>query len=259
MITVKQFNDVKRMIAAYWSTLELGEVKSEFARKGLLTQNTKLAKGSNYNMGLELLPSVLAPHFNACPGAGACRYSCLAFSGAGNVIRGPKMLASGELNDMIKFKARKSFLYLNDQSFFEAILRVELQRHSLIAGLEGKTFGARLNTTSDVDWKEFTESMPEIRFYDYTKVWDRGGSTNYHLTYSASELTADTAIKAKLRAGHNVAVVFPSERPATHLGYPVINGDTDDDRYDDPRGVIVGLSLKVTIGGGGKTSPLVRG
>jgi hypothetical protein len=169
------------------------------------------------------------------------------------------MLADSELNDMLKFKARKTFLYLNDQSFFEAILRVELQRHSLIAGLEGKTFGARLNTTSDIDWSAFTSGMPEIRFYDYTKVWDRVSTPNYHLTFSASELTPDVAVKAKLRTGASVAVVFPGALPAEHLGFPVINGDLSDDRYDDPPGVVVGLSLKVTIGGGGKNSPLIRG
>jgi hypothetical protein len=48
-----------------------------------------------------------------------------------------------------------------------------------------------------------------------------------------------------LKHGVNVAVVFPSaDFPATWQGYQVIDGDVNDLRFRDPRGVIVGLKAK---------------
>ena len=45
--------------------------------------------------------------------------------------------------------------------------------------------------------------------------------------------------------GVNLAVVFRNkELPETFLGRPVINGDKDDLRFLDPKGVIVGLYAK---------------
>jgi hypothetical protein len=40
-------------------------------------------------------------------------------------------------------------------------------------------------------------------------------------------------------------VPFYRERPATFLGYPVIDGDANDLRFLDPKGVIVALKFKV--------------
>ena len=45
--------------------------------------------------------------------------------------------------------------------------------------------------------------------------------------------------------GMNVAVVFAgSTLPDMWNGYTVINGDTDDLRFLDPKGVVVGLKAK---------------
>jgi hypothetical protein len=41
-----------------------------------------------------------------------------------------------------------------------------------------------------------------------------------------------------------MAVVFRGELPETFRGLPVIDGDKDDLRFLDPKGVVVGLKAK---------------
>ena len=254
MLTPKQFNQVKKLVAAYTKTLNLDEVRDEFLKKGIMNQNAKLVKGSNYNVGLEILPSVLAPGLNACPGAGECKYSCLVFAGVGNMLHGKKMVNDAILTPVLKSRARKTFLLQNDRDFTEKLLTLEINKHSEIAALGGATFGARLNVLSDLDWRQFTNNMSHINFYDYTKVWSRESTDNYKLTFSASELTSDEDIIKKLSAGENVAVVFQGKLPETYLGFPVLDGDISDDRYNDEAGTVIGLKVKATIDGNKKSS-----
>jgi hypothetical protein len=70
---------------------------------------------------------------------------------------------------------------------------------------------------------------------------------NYRLTFSRSEKNEDIA-DCFIKRGGNVAVVFSTKKkdalPETYLGAPVIDGDTHDLRFLDPRGVVVGLRAK---------------
>jgi len=70
---------------------------------------------------------------------------------------------------------------------------------------------------------------------------------NYTLTFSRSEEN-DAESLAILSLGGNVAVVFDTPKdqalPTEWHGYPVINGDENDVRFEDPRGVVVGLRAK---------------
>lgn len=257
MINPKEYQIIKQMIASYWSTLDLKTIKMEYVKASLLSQNMKLAKGESLQYGLELLPATLSPVGNFCPGAGDCKFSCLAFSGKGNIVKGPKIINGTELSLGLKAKARRSFLYVNDRAFFELLLKSEIDRYSMLAGFSGQNVGFRLNVTSDLDWYEFIATMPTIQFYDYTKVWDRAATKNYQLTYSASELTSDDAIIQKLKDGHNVAIVF-NKIPDTYLGHVVVSGDNDDARYLDKSGIIIGLILKVTVGGKGNSAKFIR-
>ena len=86
--------------------------------------------------------------------------------------------------------------------------------------------------------------FPDIQFYDYSKVLARLGRTpvNYYLTFSRSETNEPQARQALTR-GFNVAVPF-RDPPASFLGHPVIDGDTHDYRFLDPRPVVVGLKPK---------------
>jgi hypothetical protein len=67
--------------------------------------------------------------------------------------------------------------------------------------------------------------------------------SNYRLTFSRSE-TNETQCLEVLSRGGNVAVVFRNELPTHWKGFPVINGDENDLRFLDPKGVVVGLKAK---------------
>lgn len=248
-MNIKEFNLIHKKVKEYMATLNLDEVKKEFVEKGLLTVNKKLQKGDLANFGLEMLPSVLSGK-NLCPGAGKCKLTCLAFSGVGNILKGKKLLGGGDLTAPLKSKARKTFLYLNDYETFALMLKSEIQHKHLTSTIAGKKVYFRLNVTTDIDWTEITNELKNISFYDYTKLWNRKSTENYHLTFSASELTSEQMIENKVNQGENVAVVFNSNKlPNKFLNFEVIDGDIDDGRYNDPKGVIVGLVLKSIIGG----------
>jgi hypothetical protein len=67
---------------------------------------------------------------------------------------------------------------------------------------------------------------------------------NYKVTYSRSEKSTDVELISLLNEGVNVAVVFKKDLPFKYLGFPVINGDATDLRYNDAKGCIVGLKAK---------------
>jgi hypothetical protein len=66
---------------------------------------------------------------------------------------------------------------------------------------------------------------------------------NYTLTFSAADGN-DDHVNTAIAKGMNVATVFRKELPSTYIGLNVINGDSDDLRFLDPKGVIVGLTAK---------------
>jgi hypothetical protein len=110
----------------------------------------------------------------------------------------------------------------------------------------------RLNGTSDIQFEKtgIMEQFPEIQFYDYTKIVKRAYAKlpdNYHLTLSYSEADpeyAEQVLTAVRETGINAAVVFRGKLPKTFMGLPVVDGDKDDLRFLDPKGVIVGLKAK---------------
>ena len=91
--------------------------------------------------------------------------------------------------------------------------------------------------------------------YDYTKVFSRESTPNYDLTFSMSEDNREL-VKATLDNGDKVAVVFNTGNkrtgkfPSQFMGYPVISGDNDDNRFLDRKrskiegGLVVGLRAK---------------
>jgi hypothetical protein len=119
----------------------------------------------------------------------------------------------------------------------------------------------RLNGTSDIQWenikirddKNVFQLFPDLQFYDYTKIvnrFDKKLPINYNLTFSYSKEEdyyngqIDNLSIKLLKKDINVAVVFRNELPKTYLGFPVVNGDESDLRFNDYRGVIVGLKSK---------------
>ena len=63
------------------------------------------------------------------------------------------------------------------------------------------------------------------------------------MTFSRSEHN-DSLCDMVLQMGGNVAVVFRNQLPKTWKGFEVVNGDENDLRFLDKKGVVVGLIEK---------------
>ena len=150
---------------------------------------------------------------------------------------------------------RRSALYLENTPLFLLMLSLDLGYLAGEARSRSLIPAARLNGSSDIAWEdchpEIFETFPDISFLDYTKNparmhrflshadWPR----NYHLTFSAAPGNHDEA-REILAASGTVAVVFWPNIPDTFWGYPVINGDTHDARFLDPKGTVIALIAK---------------
>ena len=147
---------------------------------------------------------------------------------------------------------------LTDKIGFKRTLTVEIAKWARRWARKGYALAMRPNLLSDLPWlgRFVADTFPEIQVYDYTKIpepWKRT-TGNYHLTFSLGRSNDEAAYQALIH-GVNVAMcidVKPSEdlpRFAWLGGalWPVIDGDLDDYRPNDPQGVIVGLRLQGTI------------
>ena len=201
--------------------------------------NAKLAKSVTESYILYLAPASLnSLGINLCPGSTeGCRKACLYTAGR------------GAMSNVQQARLRKADWFVTDRSGFVKQLIAELTYLN-----KKGTVAVRLNGTSDIDWENIINLslFPQIQFYDYTKRPDRAISSvtenwpsNYHLTYSASEVTRDSQIARFIKAGINVAMVFSGkELPTQWNGVTVVSGDTTDERWKDTRGVIIGLLAK---------------
>lgn len=126
----------------------------------------------------------------------------------------------------------------------------------------------RPNANSDVAWERIAPALFELiatwdgRAYDYTKRMDRVGflADNYRTTYSLTRATRPDTVRRITGRGDTVTAVFPSVAPipATWHGLPVVDGDSTDDRFSDPSGVVVGLKAKGKLRGMSEHPLLVR-
>ena len=174
-----------------------------------------------------------------------CAAACLYKSGFGGMYT---HVQKGRINKANWFiEDRSSFM---EQLMHEIVLAI--RKHK---GKDKVVF--RLNGTSDIPYenimvaedKNIFQAFPMVQFYDYTKNWkrfDKPLPKNYHLTFSRSETNDDKAMEL-LAAKHNIAVVF-DKVPKRFRGYRVIDGDVNDLRFKDPKGVIVGLKYKKLTG-----------
>jgi len=122
----------------------------------------------------------------------------------------------------------------------------------------------RLNGTSDLPWDFIAPQLfthfRHWRFYDYTKSYQRAMAQDsaWDITLSYSGHNWDECARVLKMGAARVAVVFDVPRgkplPATYKGFHVIDGDKDDLRFLDPRGVIVGLRYKVVTLNGKRMS-----
>lgn len=219
--------------------------------KLLTDNNAKTKKGEK--KGWKTFILYLAPfkqnsqNINLCPHASeGCAKACLFGSG------------HGSMSTVEKGRVNKTEIYLQDRSLFFDMLINEITKHSK----KYEKLAIRLNGTSDIRFeklkhngKTIFEHFPNVQFYDYTKNPFRFKNPlpkNYHLTFSRSETNHEIAMDL-LNKGINVAMVF-DKVPAEFEGYTVINGDENDLRFKDDKGVIVGLKYKKMTGKGADNS-----
>jgi len=176
-----------------------------------------------------------------CPWAvDACRAVCLSKAGRN---AGPAPRAARELRTLLWRNRRRAFLDL---------LAIELNAFVKRAARKHLAPCARLNGTSDLDWRWVVQAWPEIQFYDYTKSPSRMRAwlrrllpANYHLTFSWSGQNADVCVEV-LESGGTVALPRDKDAPLPTMltRFPTLDGDTHDMRWTDPCGHLVLLKPK---------------
>jgi hypothetical protein len=206
----------------------------------LLTQQTaKLSKTHTDKVQSVIL--YLDPLYSAdmCKGASAtCRKTCLIHSGRMRMDNAKKAR-----------RARTEYLHENP-TLFNIQLQGEIMQAHAKASRQGKKLDVRLNGTSDLDWSHIYRMFPDVQFHEYTKRPDLALKLrefkNVHVTFSKHENHTDQDVKALIDSGVNVAVVFKDDVPNTFKGIKVINGDAHDRRWEDAKGIVVGLKIKGT-------------
>ena len=209
--------------------------------------SSKMLKGlkKDYTTGiLYLQPSNIVAKKTLCAFAdvAGCKEPCLRTSGRLGMSKAQKAMT------------RRTVQYLQNPDGFKDRLRTEILRH------ETDNYCIRLNGTSDSDWSDLIESLPNIQFYDYSKVLQRvirNTLPNYHLTFSASFNSAKTikqfknAVKSKL----NIAISFNTKECADEFKIPeyiqvfgtkvkLADFDETDLRFLDQDGAIGKLTRK---------------
>ena len=206
--------------------------------------NAKTVKGQGrgYMTAILYLAPADESGYEVCPMASAgCRKACLNKAGM------------GAFSTVQAARIAKTRLYFEDRAAFMAQLVSEVRAFIRKAIKLGLIPVVRLNGTSDIPWgrvpvegkANIMELFPSVQFYDYTKRHNRRNlPVNYHLTFSLAE-DNDSRAGAAATNGANIAVVFRTDKfPTTFMGMPVVDGDTDDLRFLDGRGVVVGLKAK---------------
>ena len=223
------------------------DLKSFLESQGLYMPSTmlsvgndaKTAKGEQYNYMTGIL--YMIPDYEICPASkvAKCDVACLVSAGRGS------------FNSVIKGRANKTAIYKRFPAIFYELVRRDILRLEKQAIKKGLGFCVRLNGTSDIDHSTFIKSMPQIQFYDYTKMSARKSLDNYHLTFSYSGANPKYLkhVQKAIDNGLNIATVFSdSNHPSEFLGLPVLNGDDSDLRFLDykvnPSQAIVALYAK---------------
>lgn len=193
---------------------------------------------------LYLSPSDTSGIRNVCPWASpGCKATCLNTAGR------------GAMSSVQKGRLRKTELLYADAKAFHDQLQKDLRSLQRKAMKKGFTPCVRLDGTSDLGMaSRYAPQYPEIQFYDYTKSFQRyfdwlaSPPSNYYLTLSYSETVEWGAFANVLAGGGTVAMAFDVKKkeslPMFYRGFPVIDGDANDVRFRDPKGVIVGLRAK---------------
>lgn len=222
----------------------------------LLTENNpKILKGlaKGYLSAVLHLAHAKKSGYNVCPWASPeCIKLCLDDNSG-----------RGRMPQAKEARIRRTRLLFEHPEVFKMMLERDIQAFIRKAERKGLKPALRLNGTSDLPELaiEFARKFPTVQFYDYTKGLETllrdDLPSNYHLTFSRSEVNEKES-QVALANGYNLAVVF-EDKPETYNGYPVVDGDEDDLRFLDPKGVVIALSDKGNVASRSERGFVVRG
>lgn len=247
MINLKHYQNLS---TDYYHSLNLKDVSKEFNKCGIMTVNLKTEKGENVDILFEGVPANLIKDFNSCVDFSNCLRTCLYFSGMNNLFQSK----SGKLSTAMMKRIRRMFLLKNDAELFFRLVKRDIETALLNARFENVKCGVRMNGYTDINFSKFQSNIlkdfKEVNFYDYSKDMIRKQVAHTTFSYNGGDLIP---FFEKLSSGHNVAVVFSVTKkknlPKEWHGFKVIDGDLSDARYNDEKGVVVGLRVKNTIKG----------
>jgi hypothetical protein len=213
----------------------------------LTTRQYKLDKG--IGSGYLTAGITLAPAGEAATTLGITLPSVCAYSGACGLAEIGGCLVHTGMNSMpthARARALRTQFWYQDRPAFLRQVFHEFGAVERKAAREGFDVAFRPNVLSDlpVMARAIATALPHVKVYDYTKIPPAKWSwrlKNYTRTYSVSERTTPSDIRAAFKRGANCAVVVDVRKgdpiPATFtvLGVtrPTIDGDLDDLRFTD--------------------------
>lgn len=235
-----------------FTTISAAKKATGLSYLGSINSSAKIVKAEKYNEMTYVL--YLSPArssgYEVCKGrTPECTKLCLHESGRNRMNTKEQLINKARL--------KKTKLFFEERDFFVGWLIAEIKNAKAKADKKGHAFSVRLNGTSDLSPEDFKlkiegkeqnilELLPDVQFYDYTKVESRIELSeyydNYDLTFSFSGQNKD-ACHTALENNVRVAVVF-TKIPETYWGHKVIDADLYDMRYKDPKNVICGLKYK---------------
>ncbi len=200
-----------------------------------------------YQIGLTLSPAREAGIGTLCAYARECEGPCL------------KTTYRQRHHRAVDARIRRTVLWSGDPGMFEAKIRRELTRGRVYAQKLGARFAFRPNVLSDVlpNWMvEIMRENPADQYIDYTKnphryaAWlDGSFPSNYHVTFSRQPSNHAVSRGFVARGGTATIVVRNKATKARMMrdgfeGFPCVDGDPHDRRWEDPSGVWVLLTAK---------------
>lgn len=230
-------------------------MNNQFTHSYLLTTGTAKIDKSRANAGtweavLYMSPATESvPYGGAdmCPNRGWCTDLCLGSEAGRMKMPGSK-----------RARISRTLMYLRQRDTFKAQLVREIDAHVKRCRRKGLTPAIRPNGAQDLRGLGLFVARycalkygSEVKVYDYTKIKPTR-IDGYHLTYSHSERPESLQTSLDwLKSGGSVAVVFGIRKgqplPESWHGFPVIDGDKSDARFQHSPGSVVGLRIKGSL------------
>lgn len=214
-----------------------------------VNSSTKIKKGEKINLETAILylkPAASISAITLCAASElfGCEDDCLESSGQLGMTTADNA------------KIKRTIIYVLRKFEFLVELEKEIKRKAKLALKHDADFAVRLNGTSDIDFSRFIGAMPEIQFYDYTKIYrqiKKNDLPNYDLTFSGSA-NNDKTLRITARAiANNLRTVLAINTAETKGEYklpnnlgliPLINMDETDARFYDDKSAVGVLARK---------------